>query len=253
MQNTTDFKSLRGTARMAGAVYLTLFAAGIVAEFFVRSPLIVPGDAASTAANITAAEGLFRAGIASDLIMIICDIALAYLFYELLKPVSKPLAIIAALFRLAQAATLGMNLLNLFFALELLGGGAYLSALDARELQSLALLFVNAHGTGYALGLVFFGVSLAVVGYLTVKSGYLPALLGVLLIVASAGYLADSFARTLLVSYEQYAPVFDTAVFMPAFIAELAMTLWLLIRGVRVPATARIEGQAGAPALRSAP
>jgi len=233
MTETITYTQLRPTARVSGAIYLLLFVSGIFAEFFVRSSLIVPGDAMETAARILASPMLFRSGIVMDLVMIIADIALAVLFFELLKPVNRMLAALAAAFRFAQAAVLAFNLLNLYFVLELLSGTGYLAALGAGQLEALSLFFATMHGTGYALGLVFFGVSLAMVGYLTWKADYLPTILGILLMVAAVGYLADSFARTLLIEYDRYAPIFDTAVFMPAFVAELAMSLYLLIRGVR--------------------
>ena len=222
------------TARAAGLLYLTIIIAGIFAEFVVRSSLIVVGDATATANNIMASEGLFRAGIAGDLIMIMCDVALALVFYVLLKPVSNALALLAAFFRLAQAATLGINLLNLFLALELLSGAEYLTLVGADQLQAQAMLFLDAHSTGYAIGLVFFGFSIMVLGYLIFKSGYLPRILGVLLVLASFGYLIDSFARVLMPSYDNYEAVFTLVVFAPAFIAELSLCLWLLVKGVDV-------------------
>ena len=216
-------------ARIAGILYLVIIISGIFAEFFVRTGLIVPGDAAATADNILTSEMLFRAGIATDLIMIIADIGLALAFYVLFKPVSNALSLGAAFFRLAQAIILGFNLLNLFFALHLAGAGT-------EQSDALAMLFLNAHDTGYAIGLVFFGISLFILSYLILKSGYLPRVLGILLMLASFGYLADTFARVLLPTYEAYAPLFDLVVFTPAVIAELAMALWLLIKGVRLPA-----------------
>jgi hypothetical protein len=97
------------TARVAGVLYFIIIIAGIFAEFGVRSSLIVSGDAAATASTILAAEGLFRSGMAADLVMILADVALALLFYVLLKPVSQALALLAAFFRLAQAAVLGIR------------------------------------------------------------------------------------------------------------------------------------------------
>jgi hypothetical protein len=222
------------TARVAGLLYLTIIITGIFAYFVIRGSLIVAGDAAATANNILASEGLFRVSIASDLIMIMCDVALALVFYVLLKPVSNALALLAAFFRLAQAATLGINLLNLFFALQLISGADYLTVVGADQLQAQAMLFLDAHGTGYAIGLVFFGFSIMVLGYLIFKSGYFPRILGVLLVVASFGYLIDSFARVLLPSYGNYEAIFTLVVFAPAFIAELSLCLWLLIKGVNV-------------------
>jgi hypothetical protein len=224
---------LRKTARIAGVTYLVVFVAGMIAEFVARAPNIVAADAAATAANIAANAHGFRIGIAADLIMVIADVGLALLFYELLKPVHKPLAMLAAFFRLAQAASIGMNLLNLFFALELTSGAAYLGPLGPAQLDALTLLFARAHGTGYTLALLFFGVSILIVGYLTIKADYLPSILGVAIIVAAAGYLIDIFAQTLLLTYDTHADFFGNVVLVPAFIAELAMTLYLIVRGTR--------------------
>jgi len=225
------------TARVAGVLYLIIIIAGIFAEFFVRQSLIVPGDATATASNIMASEGLFRVGIAGDLIMIMCDVALAVIFYVLLRPVSNSLALLAAFFRLAQATILGINLLNLFFVLQLLSGAGYLTVFGADQLPALILLFLNAHSIGYSIGLVFFGLSLFVLGYLVFKSGYFPRILGVFLLVAASGYLIDSFASFLLPTYEAYEATFALVVFLPAFIGELSMCLWLLLKGVKVQRT----------------
>jgi hypothetical protein len=226
----------RSTARIAGILYVTIIVTGIFAEFFVRQSLVVPGDATATAGNIMAAEGLFRLGIAADLIMIMSDIGLALAFYVLLKPVSNGLSLLAAFFRLVQATILGINLLNLFFVLQLLSGAEMLAAFSAGQLHSLALMFLTGHGIGYSIGLVFFGLSLFVLGYLVFQSGYLPRIFGVLLVVAGSGYVIDSFAGLLLPTYSDFETVFALVVFLPAFIGELAIALWLLFKGVDVPA-----------------
>lgn len=227
--------SQRKVARAAGILYLIIIVAGMFAQFFVRSTLIVPGDAQATAANILASEGLFRAGIAADLVMIMADVAIGLLFYVLLKQVNHALALLAAFFRLAQAATLGINLLNLLFVLELLGGAEYLAVFEAGQLQALALPFLNTHGTGYSIALVFFGFSILILGYLLYKSESFPGILGILLVLASLGYVVDGFARILLVNYGEVQPILDMAVLTPAFIAELALALYLLTKGVRTP------------------
>ena len=234
VENRVDESAQRKLARIAGLLYLIIIAAGIFAEFIVRQSLIVPGDATATAGNIMASEMLFRAGIAADLVMIMADVALAVVFYLLFKPVNNGLSLLAAFFRLAQATVLGINLLNLFFALGLISGAGYLAVSGADQLNSLAMLFLNAHGIGYSIGLVFFGANLLILGYLVFKSGYVPKILGILLIAASLGYLIDSFAKVLLPNYAEFQPIFDLAVFMPAFIAELSLGLWLLVKGVKV-------------------
>lgn len=235
MKDRIDGSAQDKVARVAGLLYLIIIIAGIFAEFFARQSLIVPGDAAATASNIMASEMLFRAGIAADLVMIIADVALALAFYVLFRPVSNTLALLAAFFRLAQAVVLGINLLNLFFVLELLSGAEYLTVIGADQLQALSVLFLKAHSIGYTIGLVFFGINLFILGYLVFKSGYVPKILGILLIGASLGYLIDTFAKALLPNYGAYQAVFDLVVFGPAFIAELSLCLWLLVKGVNVP------------------
>lgn len=221
------------TARIAGGLYLTIIVAGIFAEFFVRQSLIVPGEATTTARNIMAAEGFFRLGIAADLIMIMADVALALLFYVLLKPVSQALSLLAAFFRLGQATILGLNLVNLFFVLQLLNGAGYLAVFSPDQLHGLGLLFLTGHSLGYTIGLVLFGLSLLILGYLVYQADYFPRFLGVLLIVAALGYLIDSFANFLLPTYANYETIFALVVFLPAFVGELSMCLWLLVKGVK--------------------
>lgn len=227
------------TTRIAGVLYLVIIASGIFAHFLVRGSLKVAGDAAATAANISASQGFFRVGIAGDLVMIAADVALALVFFALLEPVSRKLSLLAAFFRLGQATILGINLVNLFLVLHLVGGDAQIVALSAEQRHSLAFMFLEAHDIGYALGLALFAFSILILGYLVFKSGYLPRLLGVGLIVASGGYLIDTFARVLLTDYAAYADVLGMVVFAPAIVAELAFALWLLFKGVRTPSEER--------------
>jgi hypothetical protein len=225
-------------ARVAGTGYLIIILTGIFAEFFVRSGLIVPGDAATTAANILASEFLFRTGIAAELIMLASDVVVALALYALFQGVNRELALLAAFFRLAHAAIVGANLLYAYVPLLLLSGAGYLAVFNAAQLHGLAMFFLKAHGFGYVIGLVFFAFNCLVLGYLVIKSGYVPRVLGLLLMVAGAGYLIDGFGRTLLSSYANYETVFALVVFVPAFSGELSFCLWLLVKGVRVQSVA---------------
>lgn len=221
-------------ARVAGLGYLIIIAAGIFAEFFIRSSLIVANDAAATAGNIAASQSLFRTGIAGDLIMLVCDIVVALALYMLFRQVNRGLSLLAAFFRLVHAAVYGVNLLNLVIVALLAGGAGYLAALQPSQSDALTMLFLDAHKYGYAIGLVFFGFHCMVLGYLVFKSGFLPRILGVLLLAASIGYLVDSFANILLPNYADYESVLMLVVFVPAFVAELSLSLWLLLKGVNV-------------------
>lgn len=231
MTNIIANLSLPKVSRIAGFGYLIIIITGIFAEFFVRSGLIVPGDAAATANHILTYEGLFRISIASDLIMLISDVIVAWALYVLLKPVNRSLSLLAAFFRLVHAAIYGMNLLNLFFVLRLISRTGYLTVFEPDQLNALVMVFLNAHQFGYDIGLAFFGIHCLVIGYLVFKSGYFPRILGILLVIASFGYLINSFARFLLSDYMAYESIFALVVFIPAFIAELSFTLWLLVKG----------------------
>jgi hypothetical protein len=218
-------------ARAAGLMYLLVALLAPFAEFFVRKGLIVPGDPAATAANVVASESLFRAGFASDLAVFVMEVALAAVLFVLFRPVSRPLALVMAFARLAMATVLGFNLLNMFTGLQLLTGPAYAAAFESRQLQGLAFVFLNAQSDGYKLGMVFFGLHLAVLGYLVYRSGFLPRILGILMMVSALGYLADSFTAFL---FPQYTDTLAVVVVVTALIGELPLALWLLIKGVNV-------------------
>lgn len=214
-------------ARMAGTLYLIIIVLGVCSEALVRSSLIVPGDAAATAGNILANEGLFRLGFAADTVMAMSDVALAILLFVLLRPVSPTLALMAAAFRLIQTAILGVNLLNHHAALLILTGTSG-GGFDSAQLEALAQLSLAIHGHGYDLGLLFFGINSLLVGWLVFRSGFLPKALGVLMAGAGLVYLAGGY---LLFLAPAAAEPFAVAYALP-LIAESALCLWLVARGV---------------------
>jgi len=219
-------------ARSCGVLYLYIFIAGSFAELGVRSKLIVSGDAAATAANIIASESLFRFGFSGELLHLACDVAVAILLYALLRPVDRYIALLAAFMRLVCDVILATASLSHFAALHLLGGSEYLKTFQPDQLQSLALLAMNLHGDGYAISLVFFGFACLSLAYLIFRSGYLPRTIGSLMAVAGACYLVNSFAHFLHPATG--AALFNVGILVPCFVAELSLTLWLLVRGVNV-------------------
>lgn len=231
MTNRTVKTSPQVYARIAGVLYLINIACGVFGEIFVRGHLVVAGDALTTAHNIMGSEFLFRCGIVGDLIMHITDVPMAVIFYVLLKPVSKDLSLLAALFGMLQTAILCANKLNLVTVLLLLGGSNYLKAFDPNQLQALAQLSLVLHENGFGVGLVFFGMSCLVTAYLLFRSGYFPRTLGVLQGIAGVSYLINSFAQ--LLSPSLAAKMFP-AIVLPAFIGELATCLWLIVKGLNV-------------------
>lgn len=220
-------------ARVAGLLYLFVIVAAGFGELFVRDRLILWGDAAATANNILSSELLFRVGLAGEMLTCVCDVALAMLLYVLLKPVSKNLALLAAFFRLTFVGIYGVSKLFEIAALVALESADTLKTLCPLQSQDLAYVSLRVHSLGYGVSLLFFGFCCILFGHLIRKSGYLPRLLGILLAIAGYGYIAFSVAQMV-------SPAFAARVLFPwiipiAFVAESALALWLIVKGVNLP------------------
>ena len=232
MKNRIADISVRKAAKVAGFALLIMLIPAIFANFFVFPSLIVPGDATTTANNIMASEGLLRAGIGSWLIVITLDVVTAWALYVLLKQANKSLSLLAAWFRLMHAAIFGITLLNLVFVSVLLSGADYLTVFETGQLHALVSLFLNGYNYGFNIGIFFFSFHLGILGYLVFKSGYIPRILGVFLIISSFAYLIINAGEILLPAYpETIALVLG----VPAFIGEFLLTLWLLFKGGKTP------------------
>lgn len=236
MTNRIADISLRQAAIVAGVGLLIMAILAPFAEFFVRQGLIVPGDATTTANNITANEWLFRLAICSYLIVAILDVIVAWALYVFLKPVNKSLSLLAAWFRVVYAGILAIVLVNFVIALQLLSGADYLIVFETDQLHAQAMLFLNAFDYGWNIGLVIFGLHLFILGYLVFKlSGYMPKILGVLVMIAGLGYLIDSFGKLLSPNYNANIALFT-------FIGEVLLIFWLFIKGTRIPDQSKEEG-----------
>lgn len=218
-------------ARIGGLAYLIIIITGAFGELFIRNKIMVSGDAAATAHNIAASPLLWRIGITGDLIMHVCDLVLTMVYYLLLRRVNKNLAMLSVLFGLIQTAVLVANKLNLVMPLLFLGNEDYLKAFDPHQLQVLSYIAVKAHGYGFGIGLIFFGFECLIDGYLIFKSGFLPRVLGVLILIAGLCYLVNSFA---LILFPAVSDSIFQVVMAPIFLSELSMCLWLLVKGVNV-------------------
>ena len=204
-------------------------------EGYVRLSLVSPGDATATASAIRGSETLFRVGFVTDVVAFLSDVAVAVLFYVLLRPVGQVLAMMAGAFRLAQATILGLNMLNHLSAAFLLGGATYLVSLDPSELEALALLSMEQHRYGYLIGQMFFGVHCLIAGVLIRKAWYFPTFLGILIGVAGFGYLADGLMYFL---FPEAAPSTSPYFIAPVVVGELSLCGWLLVKGVRTTESA---------------
>ena len=220
---------IKTTARFAGLLYLLIAVFGGFAFFAGYEALIVKGDAALTTNNILDSELMFRIGILGDSFTFLGEIVLTILLYKLFKPVGKTLSQIAAFSRLAMTTMIGMNVLNKLLVLQLLSGADYLSAFQPEQLQALSMLFLSAYGIGSLIWGFFFALHLVIIGYLIIKSGYAPKILGVLFVFASLGYLINSLGLFILPQYE----AIYTVVILATIPAELSFAFWLLIKGLK--------------------
>ncbi|HEU4891961.1 MAG TPA: DUF4386 domain-containing protein [Vicinamibacterales bacterium] len=229
---------LQAHARTGGILYLLIIAAGLFAEF-VRERFVVPGNAAATASNITDHAFMFRLGIAADLSTFVCAVALTIILYVLLKPINRYGALLMLGFNVVQDAIGGLNVLNTYRPLQLLGGAAYLKVFSREQLEAMALLSLNTHSVGFNIALLFFGCSCVALGHLTWTSGVFPRPLGVLMAVAGVCYLTLSTAQLLS---PRLASVLFPPILVPALIGELSFAVWLTVKGVNV---ARWQEKAG--------
>ncbi|HEY0426906.1 MAG TPA: DUF4386 domain-containing protein [Pyrinomonadaceae bacterium] len=232
MIQTPIEKSPQFYARLGGALYLIIIALGIFAQVFVRDKIVVSGDAAATAANLTSMESLWRFGIASEFLAVICTILLAMVYFFLLRPVSKELNLLAALFRLTAIIVQTVSLVYLVTALFPLTNAAFTKAFTPEQLYALTGLAIKSHGYGFSVALLFTGCTFLVHGYLIFKSGYLPRALGVMIQIAGLGYISNGFA---IILYPAIANMVFLAIILPVFIGETSLSLWLLIKGVNIP------------------
>ena len=217
--------SIDRTARLAGALYLALMPFGFFGIIYVPSVLVVSGDAATTSRNIMASEWLFRSGTVSHLISQIVFIFLVLALYRLLKPVNKDHAVLMVVLALPAVPIAFLSEVNHLAVLRVLAIAAD-GAFPASQLQAQAMLFLDMRENGILLALVFWGLWLLPLGVLVVKSGFLPKVLGVLLVIAGASYVIESGAQIL-------SPGFAT-ISQFTFVGEVLFTLWLLIKGVNV-------------------
>ena len=189
------------------------------------------GDAAATARNILAHERLYRLAGVADLMTFTCDAAVALIFYELLRPVNKTLSLSAAFFRFLYVSIVVVNTLNHFAPLMLLGGLQSSNTLNTGQAQFVALLFLQFHGAGYNIGLVFFGLHCVLLGYLLAVSRFFPRVLGWLMAIAGICYVSNSLASLLLPSLQD---ILYPYILAPCGVAEVSLTLYLLIRGINL-------------------
>lgn len=211
--------SVNKTARLAGALYLLLAPLGILGILYVPNTLIVDGNLAATASNILANESLYRLSILSALAVQIVNLFVVLVLYTLLKPVNRNVGRLMVIFLFLGIPIAMLNEVNSAAALLVIHG--------TEPVYELMALFLEMHEFGIQLAGIFWGLWLFPMGYLVYKSNYIPKLIGVLLMIGCFGYLLDSVLFIL-------APGLGVTVSQFTFIGEIALPLWLLIKGVNV-------------------
>jgi hypothetical protein len=220
--------TLGRAALIAGIGYLVAI---FVTPFGWIDPLIVIGDAPATFHNIASHEFLFRLAIAAWLVVIVADTVVAWALYYFFRPVSNNLSLLAAWLRIIFVPVMAVAFLQWLGALQLIQGANHHAGDALRSLQDQAMFFFVSYDYAVNIAFMLFGLHVGLIGYLAFKSGYVPRILGVLLIIACIGYQIDTFGSILFQSYAANPLGFLVTVAAPAFLAELSFTVWLLIRG----------------------
>lgn len=221
---------MKKQARIAGILYMLSAFPMAFTELFVRSKLIVWGNANTTAQNIINNQSLYNIGF-------ICDVLGASLFtivplalYRLFKDVHKEYAYLMVILALISVPMMTLNMINHANVLELLKGAEYLNVFQSDQLNALAMLSIDAHGTGYLIAQIFFGLWLLPLGILVYKSEFIPKIIGILLMTASVCYLIQFITIFLVPSIGWFVHPIVNA--MVGF-GELGIIFWLIIIGVK--------------------
>ncbi|MCD7060249.1 DUF4386 domain-containing protein [Pelagibacterium xiamenense] len=233
--------------RIAGLFYIVIAVAGVFSIAYVPSVVVVPGDPAATVAAIDANAGLFGLGVVGDAVVMLSEIMLTAMLYFMFRPVSPALALAAAFARLTMVTVMAAMLFFTALALDTMGGAVYLGVFDVAQREALALLFLDAHDFGVVIWQLFFALHLVLLGYLVLRSGAFPKILGFAMTVGAFGYLLDSavvsgIADSVALTYASYGLLGLVA------LGEIGFGLWLLIRG---PGT--FTHRDGARALEAGP
>ena len=219
--------SLRQAALVAGVGILIMVFAAPFAEFFVYTKMVVPGNIESTVQNIQANGGLFLAGIFAYLMTFICDVLVAWALYVLLIPVNRSVSLLTAWFRLVYTVIALLGMIKLVIVFRLLNAPDYLTVFGSDQLHAQVKLLLNSSRYEWGIGLMLFGIHLVLLGCLVYRSGFIPRIMGIFLVIAGVGWLLYELGPFLL-------PEADLGFLFFTFFGEVIFMAWLLIRGRKI-------------------
>ena len=215
------------TSRLAGALYLIVVVTGFFSLIYVPSQITVSGDPHATVDNIVAHGPLFRVGVSAFLIKQVAFLLLPLALFKLLRPVNQSAALLMVALAVVSVPIALVSLINRLDALDIISG-SYSQTLAPGQLQSQAMLSLNAYDNGLLVTTLFWGLWLLPFGYLVMRSEFLPKILGVFLVLGGLGYVAQVFWQVLAPSTS-----FPDYVLLPAAVGEIGICLWLLVVSVR--------------------
>jgi hypothetical protein len=224
--DSAQVATMQRYARAAGVAMLLSIVFGFLGEMYLPGRIIVNGDAAATAANIRDNPTLFRLTFASYLVEGICDVALLVFFYILLKPVNRNLALLSAFFGIVSMVTFAIAQSSFFVASVILREAGGMTAFATEQRDALAYLAVRIASTIAWLFLCMYGIASMLRGYLIARSGYLPRIIGILLVIGGAGFFLRSI--TYLIAPSLSSPL----LLLPMALAGIPLMAWLLFRGI---------------------
>lgn len=216
--------SFRSLARLGGVLYLITIAMGLFRELYVKGQIVVPSDMAATAARLSALDWLWRAGIAAELVMVLCGVVLTWVLYWLLRPTDTWLALLMVFFSLTALAVETAYAVLLIQA-TLPGAASYMDGVDAAVRHGMMGMALRAHEYGFGIALLMFGPYFLITGTLIWRSRVFPKVVGVLYQVSGVGYLLHSF---MLILVPTLAGVVFPVVALPIFVGEATFCFWLL-------------------------
>jgi hypothetical protein len=227
----TSLGKIKKTARIAGLLYLLHFVFFFIADNGVHYTAVSPLDAAATVNQIIASEWLFRIGFVSFVLAALFFLLAAWALYVLLKPVNKDLALLFVILNLSGVVIQCVSLSSEFGTQILLSGAEFLKVFPADQLQAQAMLFLNVYKNGFMIAQIFLALWVLPLGYLVIKSGYLPKIIGIFLFIDCLALLIWVFQFFLV--YPENAAISGLCLGI-SFIAEFSLCFWLLIKGVSI-------------------